>query len=113
MPLAHKTSPSILPESLENQIKNNFTREEDVTSTIAATSPAPVVAESEGKVKSKYSDSVNLRLTTGKRNEFKTFFTQCEISMNQGFEMAVDYLIREVKAGNIKVSKSGITKNEG
>ena len=30
--------------------------------------------------------------------------------MNQGFEMAVDYIIREAKAGRITVSKSGIAK---
>lgn len=104
MPLAHKTTPTVLPEALQNQIKNNFTKDETEAPV------TPVQTDAESKAKSKYSDSVNLRLTTGKRNEFKTFFTQCEISMNQGFEMAVDYLIKEVKAGNIKVSKSGITK---
>lgn len=104
MPLATKTKSTVLPESLLNQIENNFTKDE----TAAEIPQMETTVES--KAKSKYSDSVNLRLTTGKRNEFKTFFTQCEISMNQGFEMAVDYLIREVKAGNIKVSKSGITK---
>lgn len=110
MPLAHKTSSSVLPEALQNQIQNNFSN--DISEQVSA--PAVTVqAESDSKAKSKYSDSVNLRLTTGKRNEFKTFFTQCEISMNQGFEMAVDYLIKEVKAGHIKVSKSGISQIEG
>lgn len=104
MPLATKTKSTVLPESLLSQIENNFAKDESAPETTPAELPV------DSKAKSKYSDSVNLRLTTGKRNEFKTFFTQCEISMNQGFEMAVDYLIREVKAGNIKVSKSGITK---
>lgn len=109
MPLAHKTSSSVLPEALQNQIQNNFSND----TTEPVTAPAAVQTEADSKTKSKYSDSVNLRLTTGKRNEFKTFFTQCEISMNQGFEMAVDYLIKEVKAGHIKVSKSGISQIEG
>lgn len=66
--------------------------------------------QTEKKVKSKYSDAVNLRLTSGKRSEFKRFFSSCEISMNQGFEIAVDYLMREVRAGRVTVSKSGITR---
>jgi len=66
--------------------------------------------QTEKKVKSKYSDAVNLRLTSGKRSEFKSFFSSCEISMNQGFEIAVDYLMREVRAGRVTVSKAGITR---
>lgn len=110
MPLAHKTNPqpnSSLPDSLKNQISNNFKKDEEFRSSVTTetkpTSPAPAA-------KSKYADSVNLRLTSGKRNEFKKFFTECEISMNQGFEMAVDYILRETKAGRITVSKSGINK---
>lgn len=112
MPLAHKTNPQTtttsIPDSLKNQISNNFKKDDEfkssVTSEPKAENPAPAAA------KSKYADSVNLRLTSGKRNEFKKFFTECEISMNQGFEMAVDYILRETKAGRITVSKSGINK---
>lgn len=109
MPLAHKmpTPTSTLPDSLKNQISNNFKRDDGFTETVAI----PQSPADPGKTaKSKYADSVNLRLTSGKRSEFKKFFTDCEISMNQGFEMAVDYVIREAKAGRINVSKSGITK---
>lgn len=109
MPLAHKmpTPTSTLPDSLKNQISNNFKRDDGFTETVAIPQSA---ADSSKTTKSKYADSVNLRLTSGKRSEFKKFFTDCEISMNQGFEMAVDYVIREAKAGRINVSKSGITK---
>lgn len=62
------------------------------------------------KAKRDYGNMVNLRLTTGKRGEFKAFFSGCEISMNQGFEMAVDYVIQEAKAGRISVSRGGIQK---
>ena len=117
MPLAHKTTPaknSALPDALKNQISNNFKKEDDFSQTVtpsaAPIEPAPVITSAPAK--SKYADSVNLRLTSGKRNEFKKFFTDCEISMNQGFEMAVDYILRETKAGRIVVSKSGITKVE-
>lgn len=109
MPLAHKTTTSsALPDALVSQISNNFKKEEDfnktVTPAVVEVKPKPVIP------KSKYSDTVNLHLTTGKRNEFKKFFTTCEITMNQGFEMAVDYILRETKAGRLSVSKSGITK---
>lgn len=110
MPLAHKMptqTSTTLPDALKNQISNNFRRDDS----FAESAATPQLAESPIKTaKSKYADSVNLRLTSGKRNEFKKFFTDCEISMNQGFEMAVDYIIREAKAGRIAVSKSGITK---
>lgn len=103
MPLAKKTTPTILPEELENQIRNNFTKDTEESANIQIESVS---------AKSKYSDTVNLHLTTGKRTEFKSFFAQHEITMNQGFEIAVDYLIREVKAGRLKVSKSGIAKTD-
>lgn len=110
MPLAHKTTAATnaaLPDALKNQISNNFKKDDGFTEV----KPAATVEEPERtSAKSKYADSVNLRLTSGKRSEFKKFFTDCEISMNQGFEMAVDYILRESKAGRINVSKSGITK---
>ena len=112
MPLAHKTTPagnSALPEALKNQISNNFKKDELFSQTVTS-EPEPSVVKTESTAKRKYADAVNLRLTSGKRNEFKKFFTECEISMNQGFEMAVDYILRETKAGRINVSKSGITK---
>ena len=112
MPLAHKTTPvtkSDLPDALKNQISNNFKKDESFSETVTSEPQASVI-KTESTSKRKYADSVNLRLTSGKRNEFKKFFTDCEISMNQGFEMAVDYILRETKAGRINVSKSGIIK---
>ena len=112
MPLAHKTTPvtkSDLPDALKNQISNNFKKDESFSETVTPEPEVPA-AKTEPASKRKYADSVNLRLTSGRRNEFKKFFTDCEISMNQGFEMAVDYILKESKAGRIVVSKSGITK---
>lgn len=119
MPLAKKTTSSVLPAELQNQIANNFKKDDEPSVTPVqpqvqhaepVSVPAQPAAETASSPKSKYSDSVNLRLTSGKRNDFKKFFTDCEISMNQGFEMAVDYIMREQRAGRITVSKSGITK---
>lgn len=109
MPLAHKTSQGAaqLPEALINQISNNFKSDSEFSDVQAQQAP---VDSPKAEAKSKYADSVNLRLTSGKRSEFKKFFTGCEVSMNQGFEMAVDYVMREAKAGRINVSKGGIVK---
>lgn len=112
MPLAQKVKTSELPEGLYNQISNNFKKDDTLSPTEKEVTNVLNKTENESQAKSKYSDSVNLRLTSGKRNEFKKFFTDCEISMNQGFEMAVDFIMREARAGRIHVSKSGITKEE-
>lgn len=109
MPLAKKTTVTVLPGELEAQIRSNFSRDEGSPVTVDAPLSEPKPAEKES-LRGRYADSVNLRLSSGKRNEFKMFFTRCEISMNQGFEAAVDYLIREVKEGRVKVSKGGITR---
>ncbi len=112
MPLARKNTPvanSALPDALKNQISNNFKKDDSFSETVTSEPETPVT-KTETPSKRKYADSVNLRLTSGRRSEFKKFFTDCEISMNQGFEMAVDYILKEAKAGRIVVSKSGITK---
>ena len=106
MPLAKKNPKDVLPESFKAQIQGNVKKDEP---------PVPYYEESASagekiQPKGRYADSVNLRLSSGKRNEFKAFFAKCEISMNQGFEAAVEYLIMEANAGRIKVSKCGVTK---
>lgn len=133
MPLARKTphgtaenSSQTLPEALRKQISGNFAKDVSFSKTDAVNQSSRGLdisggegntgkAEKQDKAESKsarYADVVNVRLSSGKRSEFKKFFTECEISMNQGFEMAVDYVVREAAAGRISVSKSGIIKAE-
>ena len=38
------------------------------------------------------------------------FFLEHDLSMTQGIETAVEYLMSEVRKNNIKLSKGGITK---
>lgn len=108
MPLARKTEPQqSLPDALKKQISDNFKKE-------SAEEEVKREEKTDGrKTKRDYGNVVNLRLTSGKRSEIKAFFSGCEISMNQGFEMAADYVIQEAKAGRIHISKSGIQKTEG
>ena len=52
--------------------------------------------------------NISIRETTKK--EWKMFFLEHDLSMTQGIETAVEYLMSEVKKGNIRLSKGGITK---
>ncbi len=61
--------------------------------------------ESQGK---KYSDVVMARLTPGKRNIFKGFFSTNGLTMNSGIEMCIEYVMDQVKNGNLTISKAGI-----
>ena len=56
----------------------------------------------------KYSDTVIARLSKGKRNEFKAFFSSYGITMNSGIEMCIEYVMRQVRAGEASISKGGI-----
>lgn len=64
-------------------------------------------AESSGS-SPKYSDVIMARLTKGKRNVFKAFFSEYGITINSGVEMCIEYVMDQVKAGNLKISKAGI-----
>lgn len=52
--------------------------------------------------------NISIRETTKK--EWKMFFLEHDLSMTQGIETAVEYLMSEVKKNNIRLSKGGITK---
>ena len=52
--------------------------------------------------------NISIRETTKK--EWKMFFLEHDLSMTQGIETAVEYLMSEVNKNNIKLSKGGITK---
>lgn len=52
--------------------------------------------------------NISIRETTKK--QWKMFFLEHDLSMTQGIETAVEYLMSEVNKNNIKLSKGGITK---
>ena len=77
-------------------------------------SPVETVIESEPEEAPKVEEikkilmNISIRETTKK--EWKMFFLEHDLSMTQGIETAVEYLMSEVKKNNIKLSKGGITK---
>lgn len=52
--------------------------------------------------------NINLRESTKK--QWKMFFLEHDLTMTQGIETAVEYLMSEVNKGNIRLTKGGITK---
>ena len=63
-----------------------------------------------GPAKDKYADVMNIRLSKGRRNEIKAFCTNCGVTVTQYIESSFEFFAREVAAGNIVISKGGITK---
>lgn len=63
-----------------------------------------VVSEEEKRV------LINILIRESTKKEWKLFFTQHDLNMTQGIEVAVGYLMSEVEKGNLKLSKGGITK---
>lgn len=81
---------------------------ETETQTQPVQNSAPV--EKEPKAKSRYSDTLLLNLPVGKRNEIKEFFSNYNLSMTQGILFGLNYLMEDVKAGRIEISKLGIER---
>ena len=120
MPIAKKKD---IPQEFLNQMKSNLSKtvtavEEEAPEpevkpvvqqkespiVVTETKPAPAPA------KDKYADVMNVRLSKGRRNEIKAFCTNCGVTVTQYIESSFEYLAKEVAAGNVVISKGGITK---
>jgi len=113
MPLSTKTGPSLITPDFAEQIKNNMSVEpqatvstREVTNLLNNQQPAAAPEEKRGK----YSDVANLHFTRGKKAEFRAFFSAHEVTLVQGVETAVNYIMKEVKAGRLTISRNGIEK---
>lgn len=126
MPIAKKKD---IPQDFLNQMKSNLTKtdssvaEESVEVQATESTPAvkDIVRESvslknnldvtpaETK-KEKYADVLNIRLSKGRRNEIKAFCTNNGVTVTQYIESSFEFFAKEVAAGNIIISKGGITK---
>ena len=58
----------------------------------------------------KYADVMNIRLSKGRRNEIKAFCSSNGVTVTQFIESSYEFIAREVAAGNISISKGGISK---
>ena len=73
-------------------------------------SQTPVFKPAETTPKDKYADVMNIRLSKGRRNEIKAFCTNNGVTITQYIESSFEFFAREVAAGNISISKGGISK---
>ena len=129
MPIAKKKDKDI-PQDFLNQMKANLKKdpdpvvEEEVIEKPVVSKPIkeeyveePVQVAvttketSAPERKEKYADVMNIRLSKGRRNEIKAFCTNNGVTITQYIESSFEFFAREVAAGNISISKGGITKN--
>ena len=129
MPIAKKKDKDI-PQDFLNQMKANLKKApepvvEEVTENLVITTPVREVYSEESvqvpvttkettipERKEKYADVMNIRLSKGRRNEIKAFCTNCGVTVTQYIESSFEFFAREVAAGNIVISKGGISKVE-
>ena len=96
---------AILKAGLSNQSQNsevNNTEAVKVQNTIS-------VEENSSPVEQK-KILMNISIRESTKKSWKMFFLEHDLSMTQGIETAVEYLMSEVSKGNIRLSKGGITK---
>ena len=106
MPIAKKND---IPQDFVNQIKQNLSKSDPTENTVNQVIQNPAVLKNTS-TKEKYADVMNIRLSKGRRNEIKAFCTNCGVTVTQYIESSFEYLAKEVAAGNIVISKGGITK---
>ena len=93
------------------QLQNNMqsTRAPSTGSGTTVTAGTPIANILPVKT-DKYADVMNIRLSKGRRNEIKAFCSSNGVTVTQYIESSFEFLSREVAAGNISLSKGGITK---
>lgn len=121
MPIAKKKD---IPQDFLNQMRSNLTKTES-SFTEEKEDSAPIVKEivkesttlknnfdvaATETRKEKYADVLNIRLSKGRRNEIKAFCTNNGVTVTQYIESSFEFFAKEVAAGNIIISKGGITK---
>ena len=135
MPIARKIDKDI-PKDFLNQMKTNLKKttvaveeEPPVQASRATVVPEPVEGLQQKSSQppkafettpvstlapktDKYADVMNIRLSKGRRNEIKAFCSSNGVTVTQYIESSFEFLSREVAAGNISLSKGGITKKQ-
>ena len=104
-----------IPQDFLNQMKVNLSKEPStvpVTEKSNTTNPLNTNLQDNTSTekKEKYADVMNIRLSKGRRNEIKAFCTINGVTITQYIESSFEFLAREVAAGNISISKGGISK---
>ena len=112
---AQEPQASVVPEALEGPQSPTSTmqttRGPSTGSGTTVTAGTPIANILPVKT-DKYADVMNIRLSKGRRNEIKAFCSSNGVTVTQYIESSFEFLSREVAAGNISLSKGGITKKQ-
>lgn len=96
----------IEPKAVEQEVKVQIAEEKPA---VTENKPQPQPEQEPEPVEIK-KILMNISIRESTKKEWKMFFLEHDLSMTQGIETAVEYLMSEVKKNNIKLSKGGITK---
>lgn len=110
---AQEPQSSVVPEALEGpqHVEMPTSKAPSTGSGTAFTAGTPIANILPVKT-DKYADVMNIRLSKGRRNEIKAFCSSNGVTVTQYIESSFEFLSREVAAGNISLSKGGITKKQ-
>ena len=108
-PLVQASRATVVPEPIEGpQQGSSQPPKAFETQRPSAVDTVPVSALSPKT--DKYADVMNIRLSKGRRNEIKAFCSSNGVTVTQFIESSYEFLAREAAAGNITISKGGISK---
>lgn len=108
-PAEKKETPiTVIPETVSAPVQAAAKPVEPVAAPVEAVVETELEEAPKAEEIKKILMNISIRETTKK--EWKMFFLEHDLSMTQGIETAVEYLMSEVKKNNIKLSKGGITK---
>lgn len=115
MPIAKKEIPADFFTQMKNNVhKDVFHVGEEQNVDLSSQSERqlePIQTSVESSLsKGKYADVMNIRLSPGRRDEIKKFCTNCGVTITQYIEASFEFLEKEVAAGNVVISKGGISK---
>ena len=108
-PAEKKEAPiTVIPETVSAPVQAAAKPVEPVAAPVEAVVETALEEAPKAEEIKKILMNISIRETTKK--EWKMFFLEHDLSITQGIETAVEYLMSEVKKNNIKLSKGGITK---
>lgn len=81
---------------------------ESEAATVVQTTVVPAKPVSE--IKDEKRVLINILIRESTKKDWKLFFTEHDLNMTQGIEVAVGLLMSEVEKGTLRLSKGGITR---
>ena len=94
-----------ISETTSVSVESNNHMETDTVSKITQT-----IQTTQNSKKGKYADAINVRLSNGRRDEIKRFYTNCGVTATQYIESSFEFLAKEIAVCHIVISIGEISK---